>query len=105
MKLKHRLSQWVLLACVPLLMASSCSLIQDTRNDAQDAAGDTVGQITRSSAMSDLTQTTAALQEYYVLEGKYPASLDDLKLELYHPEDLLYDAKTGKLRSKTFPDL
>lgn len=84
---------------------NGCSLIKETRNDAQNAAGDTVGQITRSQAMSDLTQTTAALQQYYVQENKYPESLDKLKLELYHPNDLTYDAKTGKLRSKTFPDL
>jgi hypothetical protein len=85
--------------------AGGCSLIKETRNDAQSAAGDTVGQITRSQAMSDLTQTTAALQQYYVQENKYPETLSDLKLELYHPKDLDYDAKTGKLRSKTFPDL
>lgn len=85
--------------------ASGCSLIQETRNAGQDAAGNTVKEITRSTAMSDLTQTTAALQEYYVLEGKYPEDLAKLKLELYHPEDLEYDPKTGKLRSKTFPDL
>lgn len=87
------------------LGASGCSLIQDTRRDGQDGAGQSVREITRSTAMSDLTQTTAALQEYYVLEGKYPADLAALKLELYHPEDLDYDPKTGKLRSKTFPDL
>lgn len=95
---------------LPVLMilisgTSGCSLIKETRNDAQNAAGDTVGQITRSQSMSDLTQTTAALQQYYVQENKYPETLGDLKLELYHPEDLAYDPKTGKLRSKTFPDL
>ena len=84
---------------------SGCSLIKETRNDAQNAAGDTVGQVSRSQAMSDLTQTTAALQQYYVQENKYPETLEKLKLELYHPNDLSYDATTGTLRSKTFPDL
>lgn len=90
---------------VLLLGLSGCSLVKETRNDAQSAAGDTVGQISRSQAMSDLTQTTAALQQYYVQENKYPETLEKLKLELYHPEDLDYDATTGKLRSKTYPDL
>jgi hypothetical protein len=104
MKTLNRLH--VLPALIILLSgASGCSLIKETRNDAQNAAGDTVGQVSRSQAMSDLTQTTAALQQYYVQENKYPETLADLKLELYHPEDLSYDAKTGKLRSKTFPDL
>lgn len=98
---KHLLTFFVL--CLSL-GTSGCSLIQDTRN-AGDGAAQTVKEITRSTAMSDLTQTTAALQEYYVLEGKYPADLAQLKLELYHPEDLDYDPQTGKLRSKTFPDL
>ncbi len=96
---------FLVLLSLGTMMTTGCSLIQETRNAGQDAAGNTVKEITRSTAMSDLTQTTAALQEYYVLEGKYPEDLAQLKLELYHPEDLDYDPKTGKLRSKTFPDL
>lgn len=101
----NTLNRLLLLMIIFISGTSGCSLIKETRNDAQNAAGDTVGQVTRSQAMSDLTQTTAALQQYYVQENKYPETLSDLKLELYHPNDLAYDPKTGKLRSKTFPDL
>ena len=63
------------------------------------------GPLKRSEVLSDLTQITAALQSYYMQEGKFPERLDQLDLELYHPQDLNYTPETGKIRSKTFPDL
>ncbi len=98
-----RSAYWPLMAIL-LMSLSSCEWIRAVQRDTQTETEDSK-TVTRSEAMSDLTQTTALLQEYYVLEGKFPESLDALKLELYHPEDLNYDPKTGKLRSKTYPDL
>lgn len=63
------------------------------------------GKIDRSNVLSDLTSATAELQSYYLQYNKYPDKLTDLKIKLYHPNDLVYDAKKGQVRSKSFPDL
>ena len=93
----------IALVFISLSLVSGCQWINALQKDKSAENG--APSPNRSRAMSDLTQTTAALQEYYVMEGKFPDSLSDLKLELYHPDDLAYDPKTGKLRSKTYPEL
>lgn len=62
-------------------------------------------KIDRSNVLSDLTSITAELGVYYLQHNKYPTKLEDLKLKLYHPNDLIYDAKKGQVRSKSFPEL
>lgn len=76
-----------------------------TAKDAKEGAGQTVGQVDRAKALSDLTLVTEALMTYYTQNQKYPKSLKELKLDLYYPEDISYDPETGKTRSKTYPDL
>lgn len=87
------------------LSLAACDTVKDSQETLQDGAGAAVGQINKSQVLSDLTQVTAAIQGYYVQNNKYPAQIGDLQLKLYHPSDLSYDAATGKVRSKTYPDL
>lgn len=95
-----RLSVLILLCCL-----LGCDLAEDTQNTAQDGAVGAVKQIDKSKVLSDLTQVTGELQTYHMQHEKYPDSLDELKLKLYHPEDLDYDPKTGQVHSKTYPKL
>ena len=101
--MKIKLLRATTLIFVSLSLFSGCQWINALQKD--KAAENGAQSPNRSRILSDLTQTTAVLQEYYVMEGKYPESLTDLKLDLHHPEDLAYDSKTGKLRSKTYPEL
>lgn len=85
---------------------TSCKLAKDTSDTAKEGAKTMVQQIDRSKALGDLTTATAALNSYGMQnDGAFPASLDELKLDLYYPEDLVYDPKTGKVHSKTYPNL
>lgn len=59
----------------------------------------------KKDVLSDLTSLTGALQTYYLENGKNPASITELKLELKHPEDINYDPAKGVVRSKSYPDL
>lgn len=88
-----------------LTVLGACKPAEEARDITSEAARTAVGQIDRSKVLSDLTSITAAMGGYYLQNNAYPAKLEDLKLKLYHPEDIIYDPKTGKVRSKTFPDL
>lgn len=83
---------------------SACNQTQDAAK--KGAVGVVKTAPDRAKAMGDLTAVTGALQTYYVQNNStYPASLDELKLNLYNPADLVYDPKTGKVHSKAFPNL
>ena len=88
-----------------LLTLIACKPAEEASDTLKQGAGDTVKQIDRSQTMSDLTSITAAMQGYYLQHNKYPDKISDLKLRLYHPEDIDYDPKTGRVRSKTFPEM
>jgi len=99
----------VLVFILPMLFInclSACDLAKETSDTAKDGAKDVVQQIDRSKALGDLTTITAALNTYGMQhDGAFPASLEELKLNLYYPDDLVYDPKTGKVHSKTYPNL
>ena len=88
--------------CITGLFLSGCRNESETL---KKGASDTVKQIDRSKALSDLTQVTGVLHSYYAEHQSYPSSIKELKLNLYYPNDLDYEPATGKIRSKTYPDL
>lgn len=97
--MKLCLSLFVLLSLV------ACDGVKDTQQEAEDAAKTTIQQIDRAQVLSDLKAASTAVDDYFAQNNSYPASLADLKLSLNHPQDLTYDPQTGKVYSKTFPNL
>lgn len=99
----------IILASLAMLFATSllaCQPAQEAQDTVKEGLKTTTDQIDRAKVLSDLTQVTGALATYRIQnDGKNPGSISDLKLELNYPQDLEYDAKTGNVRSKTFPDL
>jgi hypothetical protein len=94
--------------CLPLFLLLSlvaCDGVKDTQKEAEEAAKTTIQQIDRAQVLSDLKAASTAVDDYFVQNNSYPASLTDLKLSLNHPQDLTYDPQTGKVYSKTFPNL
>lgn len=87
------------------LLCPACKPVQEAQETVREGTAKTLSQIDRAKVLSDLTQVTAALSNYRLQHEGYPNSLKELGLSLNHPEDLIYDAKTGQVRSKTFPDL
>ena len=53
----------------------------------------------------DLAAARNAIKQQQQIEGKTPASLDQLGVKLFHPDDLEYDASTGTVKSRTYPNL
>lgn len=96
------MKKWIMFCLLMTSLVVGCDQSQQTVKDGTSTA---IGQIDRSKVLSDLTLVTSTLQEYHLQNQKNPESLEELKLELYFPEDLVYDAKTGTVRSKTFPNL
>ena len=96
------MKKWIVLCLMLLSVLVACEETQDTVKDGVNTG---VGQIDKAKVLSDLTLVTSSLQEYHLQNQKNPESIDELKLKLYHPEDLVYDAKTGTVRSKSYPNL
>ena len=59
----------------------------------------------KAKVVSDLTAIKEALQEYKIEHGKFPPSLDELKLRLYYPNGYNYNPETGEVKSKHYPEL
>lgn len=51
----------------------------------------------------DLAAVRAAVERAKQIDGKTPASLDEMGVKLNYPADLTYDAATGAVQSKTYP--
>jgi hypothetical protein len=85
---------------------SACKPAQEAQDTVKEGLKVTTDQIDKAKILSDLTLITGAMLTYQMQnEGKNPASIKELKLDLNYPQDLDYDPKTGQVRSKTFPDL
>lgn len=84
----------------------ACKPAQEAQDTVKEGLKTTTDQIDKAKVLSDLTQVTGALATYRIQnDGKNPGSIQDLKLELNYPQDLVYDPKEGSVRSKTFPYL
>ena len=94
---------------VMILLSSTlfaCKPAQEAQDTVKNGLKATTDQIDKAKVLSDLTLVTGAMISYQMQnDGKNPASIKDLKLDLNYPQDLEYDPKTGQVRSKTFPDL
>lgn len=53
----------------------------------------------------DLATLTGAIKMYRAMNDRLPGSLGELDVKVHYPKDIVYDANTGKVRSRTFPDL
>lgn len=52
----------------------------------------------------DLAGVRAAIREYRMLhDGRNPKSVAELDLNLSFPGDIVYDARTGRARSRSYP--
>ena len=54
---------------------------------------------------TDLAAARKEIRMYKMLNGKLPASLKVLGLRPYFPADLFYNAETGRVGSRTFPNM
>lgn len=93
---------WLVLLVLGL---TACKAAEEAHDTIKDGAINTVKAPDRARAVGDLTIAFGAIQTYYTQNNKYPATLEELKLNLYNPADLVYDPKTGKVHSKSFPNL
>lgn len=85
---------------------SSCQAAQEAEDTAKKGAVDTVTAPNRARALQDLTTATSAIQTYAAQNNNtYPPTLEELKLNLNNPADMSYDPKTGKVHSKSYPNL
>lgn len=93
------------LMMVCALALSACEAAQEARETTQEAARTTIAQIDQAKVLSDLNTAKTALAAYQVENQKFPAALAELKIQLNYPDELAYDATTGQVRSKTFPNM
>lgn len=93
-----------LLFCSLILLAA-CEPAQEAQETVHEAARDTIAQIDKTKVLSDFALAKPAVETYFLQNQKYPASLSELGLKLNYPDELVYDPATGKISSKSFPNL
>ncbi len=86
-------------------LLTACQPTQEARETAQEAAKTTIAQIDRAKVLSDINTVKTAVSAYQLEKQKYPETLAELNLSLSYPDDLSYDASSGQVSSKTFPNL
>ena len=59
----------------------------------------------RARVELDLAAVRSAISKHQQIEGSNPASIDQLGVKLFHPNDLEYDPSTATVKSKTYPML
>lgn len=92
---------FIVLSC----LLTACQPAKDVSEEAQQAAKTTIAQIDRAKVLSDINTVKTAVSAYQLEKQAFPATLTELNLSLNYPEDLSYDANTGQVSSKTFPNL
>jgi len=95
---------WVLLFVVAC--AREAPPIPDARTEPiAPGAPLNLDKVDRAKVAIDVATARGAVKLHHAEHGRYPASLAELRPVLYFPKDLIYDAATGEVRSKTHPDL
>lgn len=59
----------------------------------------------KAKIVSDLSALRQAIQAYRVEHSAFPASLSDLSVKLYYPNEYNYNPNTGEVKSKKYPNL
>jgi hypothetical protein len=105
-------------AAVPLALALGLSACEKDKTTAPQparqsplqrdgtAARAVTASLDRIRVATDLGAVRAALRAWHSQHGRYPARIEDLKLEgLKYPTDLVYDSSKGTVKSATYPGL
>jgi hypothetical protein len=92
-------------SCLFLLLFGACKPAEEAQDLVKKGAETALSQPDRARVLSDLTRVTAALTTWKLDHDRYPETVAELGLQLNYPADIIYDARTGKVRSKTFPNL
>ncbi len=53
----------------------------------------------------DIASARDAIRKNQQIEGSNPQSLNQLGVRFFYPDDLVYDAASGTVTSKTYPNL
>ncbi len=59
----------------------------------------------RARVELDLAVARSAILQHRQIEGSNPKSLDETGVQLHFPDDIVYDAATGTVKSRTYPML
>ncbi len=92
----------VLIALVSV--SFSCRRGDKTKIIIEKSAAEKIQLPDKLKAANDLKSIRDGIIVYQTLNDKFPASLDELDLDLYYPDGYEYDSKKGMVKSKSYPD-
>jgi hypothetical protein len=93
-----------LIVMVVLMLASiSCRRGDKTKVVIEKSMAEKIELPQKVRVTADLKKIRDAIMAYQLLNEEYPSSIDDLGLDLYYPDDYLYDSEKGTVKSKSYP--
>ncbi len=99
---------FIILALFALLF-SGCSkgkeATSETKQIVKGYAKSVLNAPSKAKIVSDLSALRQAIQTYRVEHSAFPASLSNLSVKLYYPNEYNYNANTGEVKSKKYPNL
>lgn len=99
----------IFLSFVFILTASGCKNSRDaaieTKTVVKEYADGLAKVPSKTTAVTELASLRQAINIYKVENEKYPESLSDLPVKIESPDDYEYDSRTGKVKSKRYPNL
>lgn len=87
-----------------LFLVISCSKGEKTKEKIVRSTAEKMELPDRIKVTLDLKRIREGIIDYSTLHEQNPSSIDDLNLELYYPDDYIYDSDKGTVKSKSYPD-
>jgi len=103
------MKKYFIILALFILLFSGCSkgkeAASETKTIVKGYAKSVLNAPSRAKIVSDLSTLRRTVQEYKVEHSAFPSSLGELHLKLYYPNEYNYNANTGEVKSKKYPNL
>ena len=100
--------KWFCLVII-LILFSGCSKGKEAVKEADEIVKDYARGLVKVPKkiriLTEIASLRQAVEVYRIDNGQYPDKLTDLTIRIDNPDEYIYDPKTGKLKSKHYPNL
>lgn len=87
-----------------LFLALACSKGEKTKEKIAKSAAEKIELPDKLKVTNDLKRIRDAIIIYRTLNETNPSSIEELELELYYPDEYIYDSKKGTVKSTIYSD-
>jgi hypothetical protein len=93
-----------LLLILAMFQILSCSKGEKTKEKIVRSTAEKMELPDKIKVTLDLKRIREGIVNYNTLHEQNPSTIEDLKIDLYYPDDYIYDSSKGTVKSKSYPD-